>query len=276
MPTLSLSAELSLHYFDVNARGGPTVLLLHGLGATADSWKPQVPALVEAGYRVLIPDQRGFGRSTYPGSTGIVEMAHDAAQLLRGLTDGPVHVVGISMGGTVALQLALEHPALIESLVLVNTAARLRPYRLDGWLSYAVRYVLLWAIGQRIQARLVARNTFPLPHQEEVRRLLAEQIVQANRSAYLASLRALGCFNVLSRLEEICAPTLIVTGERDGTISPARQRLLADGIAGARHEVIPDAGHGVTADQPALFNELLLEFFDSARAVEQNATHRRG
>ena len=75
MPTLPLSAVLTLHYLDINPHGSPTVLLLHGLGATGGSWELQVPALVRSGFRVLAPDLRGFGQSTYPGQTGIAEMA---------------------------------------------------------------------------------------------------------------------------------------------------------------------------------------------------------
>jgi len=266
MPTLALAANLSLHYQDANPAGSETVLLLHGLGADSTSWQLQVPALVEAGYRVLVPDLRGFGRSSYPGHSTIPDMARDVAGLLQQLEIDAVQTVGLSMGGTVALQLALDHAALVQGLVLVNTTARLRPYRLDGWLSYGVRYIALWGMGYHAQARLVARRTFPQAHQEELRQAFCAQILRAHPPAYRAALRALGCFNVQPRLGEIRVPTLVVTGAHDATIAPALQQLLVDGIHEARQIVVADGGHAVSADQPAAFNRLLVEFLQSAAA----------
>jgi pimeloyl-ACP methyl ester carboxylesterase len=190
-------------------------------------------------------------------------MAEDMAELLRALARPPVYVVGLSMGGAVALQLALNHASHVQGLVLVNTSARLRPGRVDGWIYYALRYSLLYLLSRRAQARMVARRTFPHGHQEKLRRLFAAQICEANVQGYRAALRALGFFDVSDRLAEIQARTLVVTGERDTTIPPVLQRFLADSIPGARQVVIGDGGHAVPADQPHHFNKVLLDFLDS-------------
>lgn len=260
MPTLTLAADLTLHYLDANPDATRTILLLHGLGANGNSWLPQVPALVAAGYRVLAPDLRGFGQSSYPGRSGIDAMAHDAAALVRAVVDGPVDVAGLSMGGTVALQMALDHGALVRRLVLINTCARLRPRHPAGWLFYLTRYLALYALGPRGQARLVARRTFPHAHQEELRGSFAEQIAQANWQGYLAALRALGCFNVFPRLGEVRAPTLVLSGEHDRTIPLAFQQGLVAGIAGARQVILAGAGHGMPADQPDAVNAPFVAF----------------
>jgi pimeloyl-ACP methyl ester carboxylesterase len=259
MPSHTLP-DLTLHYLDVNAGAPRTVLLLHGLGVTGGSWRLQIPALAAVGYRVLAPDLRGFGRSSYPGRTGIADMAQDAAELIRAQGNGPVDVVGISMGGTVALRLAVDHADVVDRLVLVNTTARLRPHNPAGWLMYALRYAALYAMGFTAQANLVARRTFPHPHQAELRRVLVEQIMQANPYAYRASLRALGFFDIHPRLREIQAPTLVVSSARDSAIPLRHQQPLADGIAQARHVIIPDAGHGVIAEHADVFNRVLLDF----------------
>ena len=272
MPSLTLSPDLTLNYLDINPRGTQTVLLLHGLGATGGSWELQIPSLVESGYRVLAPDLRGFGQSSYPGQTGIDEMARDAAALLAAVADGPVDVVGISMGGAVALHLALDHAAAVRALVLVNTGACFRPRYLVGWLAHALRYAVLYMLTSQAQARLVARRTFPQPHQEDLRRALAGQILQANQYAYRASLRALACFDVSSRLGEIRLPTLVVSGARDGTIPLAHQRLLAEKIPEARHAVLPEAGHGAIADCPEDFNRVLLDFIGTNQTVPARFT----
>ncbi len=128
MPIIQLSPQLALHTIEINPHGSPVVLLLHGLGATGESWGLQFPALQEAGFRVLAPDVRGFGKSTNPkGRLTIRDLARDMALLLNYLQAHPAHIVGISMGGAIALQLTLDYPNLVHRLVLVNTFSRLRP-----------------------------------------------------------------------------------------------------------------------------------------------------
>jgi pimeloyl-ACP methyl ester carboxylesterase len=268
MPTLTVARGLRLHYLDENRQAPRVVLLLHGLGANGTSWLPQVPTLVAAGYRVLAPDLRGFGRSSYPGRTGIAAMAHDAAALVRTVVgDVPVDVAGLSMGGTVALQLALNHARLVRTLVLVNSCARLRPRHLRGWLFYLARYLALYAMGREAQARLVARRTFPHPHQGQLRGLFAEQILEADSSAYRAALRALGCFNVVPRLAEVAAPTLVVTGEHDRTIPPDLQGEMAAAIPEARQVILSGAGHAAPVDRAEAFNAVFLAFLEQGLAA---------
>lgn len=261
MPYLELSPQLKLHYLDQNSGAGKAVLLLHGLGATGDSWQLQFPPLSEAGFRIIAPDARGFGRSTYPGgNTSISDMTGDFIALLENLQTGPVDVVGISMGGTHALQFALDAPQLVHKLVLVNTFARLRPEKAGDLLYFASRMLIVYTLGLSTQARMVANRLFPNPEQEELRQELIKQINQADPKGYRAAMRALGRFDVDSQLSEIRAPALVVTGEKDTTVPLKLQQNLAQGITNARHVIIPDAGHAVTADHPQVFNETLMKF----------------
>ncbi|MFQ5406981.1 MAG: alpha/beta fold hydrolase [Anaerolineales bacterium] len=260
MPAIQLSPGLNLHYLDENPSGVQPVLLLHGLGATGESWAMQIPALVEAGYRVIAPDARGFGRSTYPGCTSVAAMAEDMAGLLAALGVDAAHVVGISMGGTIALQLALDYGARVQRLALANTFARLRPDGPGGWFYFGLRLVLVHTLGLETQARAVVKRVFPQPEHEQLRAGLRAQIAQADPRGYRAAMRALARFNVEARLNEIRAPTLVITGENDTTVDPNYQRVLAARIPGAQHVVIPAAGHGVIGDQPEAFNRVLFDF----------------
>ncbi|CAG1014699.1 3-oxoadipate enol-lactonase [Anaerolineales bacterium] len=260
MPTLNISASVRLHYLDENPDGQPTVLALHGLGATGESWRLQIPALTNVGLRVLAPDARGFGQSTYPGKLSIAEMAADMARLIEALKVAPVSVVGISMGGTLALQLALDCPHLVSKLVLVNTFAHLRIQGLSQYAYYVLRFILVHTLGIPTQARTVTKRIFPHPDQESLRQELYAQIIQANPSAYRAALRALARFDATHRLGTLNVPTLVVTGDADTTVRPENQFNLAAGIRGAQHVIIPGGGHAVTAEKPAEFNRMLIEF----------------
>jgi len=261
MPDLHLSTNVKLHYLDPNPGEKPVVLLLHGLGVTGESWSLQFPALIEAGLRPLAPDLRGFGHSSYPGGGGrIATFAGDMAALLEQLDVAPAHVVGISLGGTVALQLALDHPELVRKLVLVNTFARLRPKGVRGYLYFALRMLMVHTLGIPAQARAVAKHMFPKPEQESSRADLIRQVSQANPKAYRATMRALARFDVLDRLGALVLPTLIITGSEDSTVDPENQKMLVERIPNARQEIIPGAGHAVSVDAPETFNRILPDF----------------
>ncbi len=245
---------------DLNPSSGRAVVLLHGLGTTGDCWQLQTPVLTAAGFRVLIPDLPGFGRTGYPG--GPLTIAGFATDMRRAMALREVSradVVGISMGGTVALQLVLDAPELVDHLVLINTFSHLRITRASGWLALAVRIALLYGTSLPAQARAVSRRIFPHPGQEALRQALYDQLVQSDPSAYRAAIWALQRFNVTARLGEIVSPTLIITGDEDKTVSLDSQRALL-AIPGSRQVVIAGAGHGVIADHPGQSNAALLGF----------------
>jgi 3-oxoadipate enol-lactonase len=261
MPDLELNSGMNLHYLDENRVSQRNVVLIHGLGANSDSWQLQTPSLIEAGFRTIIPDVPGFGKSTYPGgSSNIAKLTGYIAHLLDCLGIRETSVIGISMGGTLALQMALDQSFCIDKLVLVNTFARLNTTGIQQLPYYLQRLILLYAIGMPAQARAVAHRLFPYPEQEQLRQELISQILQADPRGYRSTLLALARFNVVDRLSEINLPTLVISGEADTTVPLENQLQLVSGIPNANHKIISKAGHAVTVEQPEIFNQIILEF----------------
>jgi pimeloyl-ACP methyl ester carboxylesterase len=249
---------------DHNPAANRVIMLLHGLGTTSASWQVQVPALTAVGFRVLVPDLPGFGRTGYRGRSdgrrwSMADFAATARQVLESRGVARAHVAGISMGGTVALQLALDAPALVDRLILVSTFPSLQATRPSGWLALWVRIALLYSLGLPSQARMISKRVFPHPDQEALRQAIYDQILQADPKAYRAAVWALQRFNVTARLGEIRAPTLILTGDQDTTVSPDNQCLLL-AIPGSRQVVVPGVGHGVIVDHPDQANATLVSF----------------
>jgi 3-oxoadipate enol-lactonase len=264
MPTICISPQIKLYYEDPNPSGNPAVLLLHGLGATHESWAFQVPGLIAENYRVIIPDLRGFGQSTYGGrSHTIGDMAADVIALMDAKELTSAHIVGISMGGAIALQLACAYPDRVQRLVLVNTFAQLRPRSMKGFLYFASRFVLVHTVGLSTQARFVTQRLLPNPGQELLRQALLDQILQSDPRGYRATMRALAHFNCIDCLPHIKNKTLIVSGEQDLTVPLPVQRLLAEKIPSACHIVISGAGHAVTGEKPEEFNQVLIQFLST-------------
>lgn len=263
MPTQNISKNFRIHYIELNPEGHPTVLLLHGLGVNAASWQLQFTPLESAGFRVLAPDMRGFGNSNYSGKSSVKKMSQDMVRLLNEIAPEPVSIVGISMGGLVALQLALDAQQCMDRLILISTFARIKPNRPSVLLYFIWRLILVHLCGLELQARIVAKRLFPHSKHDSYRREFILQLSQANIQTYRAIMRSLARFNVQNRLGEIKAPTLVLSGEIDTTIPLENQRQLLDGIPNARHILFPYGGHALPIDQSLALNAAIIGFLTS-------------
>jgi 3-oxoadipate enol-lactonase len=253
----------TLHFLDPNPSGKPIVLLLHGLGADGSSWTLQLPALSQAGFRPLAPDAPGFGDSPYDGrGWKIRRVAAQMADLLGELSAGPAYIVGLSMGGVIAQQIALDFPQLTKKLVLASTYSVLRPQDINGWAYFIRRIAAILTLGTQAQAQVVARRVFPDPQDQALRDLYLASVLRADPRAYRQAMLSLGLFDSRKFLSRIQAPALVITGAQDTTVTPARQKLLLEGIPRVRQVVIPHAGHAVSVDQADRFNQAILEFLN--------------
>jgi pimeloyl-ACP methyl ester carboxylesterase len=238
-------------------RGAP-LLLLHGLGGNHDDWRLQRVEFA-ARYRLIVPDLRGHGASERREPFTIQQHARDMAALLAALGIAHAHVVGLSMGGAVAIELALRSPQAVAALVLANTAPG---FLLTTWQRRRMalkRAVVAAVLGVGAVARLFSQKMFPARHQGRLRRRLIQHASQTSRWVYLASLRALTRWNAEARLGGIAAPTLVLGAEFDFTSSREKRRWTVL-IPRARFVEIPGSRHHSEQDSPARFNREILEF----------------
>ena len=268
---------MTIYCYDPAPENKKPILLLHGLGADGRSWGFQTTALVNAGFRPVAPDLPGFGKSSANGMHwDISNISQLILDWMQRMFQTPVPVVGISMGGVVALQMTLTRPALIKQLVLANTFACLRPHSFHG-MSYLVkRFILATIRGSASQANMVAYHLFPNPDQADLRRAITELILESDPRVYRKAMRGLALFDVRNRLNEINIPTLIISGELDTTVPLEIQDELALGIKGSQHVIIPGARHAVTADQADRFNEAMLGFLQPAGEAKFPQTPQSG
>jgi len=248
----------------VHGTAGPPVVLLHGLGSCAADWAPQLDALVPR-YRVVAVDLPGHGASPLPsGPLTIEDMASAVARLSSELDAEPAHVVGLSLGACVALRLALQAPARVRSLTLVNPFACVRPGGLTDVARLAQRLWLLATAPMPSLAAHVAGRLFPWPEQRALYEAAVGSLSATSRRGYAAAMRALARFDARGQLAAIRRPTLIVAGDRDPVVALAPKLRLGAAIPGAHVVVVPGSGHATPYDRPGAFNRLLLEFLDSS------------
>lgn len=270
--------DVRLHY--VEAGEGPLVVLLHGFPQTHHMWRYQVPALVEGGFRVVVPDMRGYNLSDKPDgirSYRIEELVRDAERLIAERGEERATVVGHDWGAIVAWALAMRHPERVEKLGILNVP---HPARfLDGLASpeqllrssYVFFFQLPWLPEKALSAgdfavlRTGFRNDPVRPGAitaEDADRYVEAMARPGALTAAVNYYRALfrRPRETRTALGRVDAPTLVIWGERDLFLSA---RLAEPGPLWApnlRVERLPDASHWVAEDRPEKVNALLLGF----------------
>lgn len=243
------------------------ILFIQGTGVHGDGWEPQVAAVASHG-QCLTFDNRGMGRSQPLGAAiTVAQMAEDALAVMDAAGWESAHIVGHSLGGLVALQLALTARARVRSLALLCTFARGRDAtKLTPW--------MLW-VGLRTQLgpRRSRRHAFlqmvlpPGEYASVNRDLLAERLAPLfghdladQPPVAMKQLRAMSACDLTPRLGELAGlPTLVVSSEHDRIAPPASGQAIADGIPGARYVCLPGAAHGVSITGADRINALLLD-----------------
>jgi 3-oxoadipate enol-lactonase len=253
----------SLHYEELGT--GRPILLIHGFTNYGLAWAPQLAPLVHAGYRVILPDLHGHGASAPATALCTVsDLAADIVELLDHLGVSSAAFCGLSLGGMVALELAIDRPDRVAAAVVANSRPSLvgpeMAAMVDGWTA-----LLLEEDGPVRRLRV----TWPMLANEPFRNSASGRAVFEAWARVLANVsgsslchvaRGMHHFDQRTRLSAIGAPVLVISGEQDRIFSPEYGQVISSEIAGSRHELLLTAGHLSNLDSPDQFNRLLLAF----------------
>jgi len=249
-------------WFAAEGDGGTPLLLIQGLGYTADMWFRILPALSEP-RRTIRFDNRGVGRSSVPEEPWTVEnMADDAIAVLDAAGIEKAHVFGVSMGGLIAQEVVLRHPQRVAGLVLGCT----HPGGRDALRMDAAAATMLMDRSPR-SARETAESSVPFSYAESTSAddieadLTARLRYPLRAKAYWGQLDATRQHDgTLARLPSVTAPTLVIHGTADRMVQPGNAELLAKAIPGARLTWLEGAGHVFWTDQSERSVELINGF----------------
>ncbi|MEJ2212335.1 MAG: alpha/beta fold hydrolase [Anaerolineae bacterium] len=251
-------------YYEVEGQGQP-LALIHGLGSSARDWEYQVPFFARD-YRVVALDVRGHGRSDKPpGPYSVPLFARDVAGLLEGIGATPAHVCGISMGGMIAFQLAVDRPDLVRSLVVVNSVPDMVVRTLGQRLAVWQRMIIAPLLGMKKMAEVLGGRLFPKLEQGELRAEFVKRWEENDPRAYREALRAIVGWSVSDRLSDIECPALVVSGDEDYTPLEVKAAYV-NRMPRAELVVIEDSRHGTPVDQPEAFNEAVAAFLRACEA----------
>ena len=232
------------------------VVLLHSLGTDDRLWRYQVEELSRMG-KVHTPLTRGHGGSEWPGTASIAEWTEDLHAQIAGL--GPVHLVGLSMGGMQATAFAAKYPELVRTLAIANSFVNLPPEIVTARISGAESGVAASGIAGYAETYLAQTLTQPISTAD--RQSLFESIAEMSPEAYLGSVHATFAGDVSADLARVACPTLVIAAADDIKTPVAALQRFVDGIEQAELAVIPAAGHLSSIENPTAFNAALLSFW---------------
>lgn len=268
--SIARSDDVSLAY-SVEGSGDDVVLLVMGLGGRASDWGTRFPAALAARHRVVRFDNRGTGASDKPRDAWTMDdMARDAVAVLDAVGAERAHVVGVSMGGMISQQVALDHPERVRRLVLMSThfggpevirpdpeiASIYRPTR-DKSMEDVMRDAM----------RRITGPGFAETHPEDIETLVRQALAQPTpKTTFASQLQAILSSDRSARVAEIRAPTLVVHGDRDPLIPVNNGRALAARIPTARLAILPGHGHLLAWEAPDALSGMVLDFLHERRA----------
>jgi len=247
---------------------GTPLLLIHGLGYARWGWEPVLPGLAER-FDVMLFDNRGIGESDAPpGPYTAAEMADDAIQVLDEAGVGRAHVVGTSLGGMVAQELALGHPDRVDRLVLACTTpggpkAHPMPQRTLTLMAEAATLEPAVALRRFVENALAPATV--AEHPELVDRILAHRIATAQDPVAWAAQAAAGAtFDAFERLGALAARALVQHGDEDVVVDPRNADLLVELLPDARLERLQGTGHLFFWEAPERFVSSVSAFLENA------------
>jgi 3-oxoadipate enol-lactonase len=244
------------------AGAGPLAVFLHGIGGHRQHWDDQLPAFGEH-FTAAAWDARGYGDSDdYDGPLAFADFSADLLRVLDGFGAERAHLVGLSLGGRIARDFALRHPARVATLVLANTTAgfdTLTPDQIEAFIR-SRRVPLESGRTPRELAPELAQNLLsPAAVPGAYPRLLAS-MAALRKDSYLKTIEASTREDRGARIEAITAPTLVVTSDKDRLYPAALAEDMARRIPGARLAIVRGAGHLSNLEQPEAFNAAVLPF----------------
>ncbi len=270
--------DVRLHY--VEAGEGPLVVLLHGFPQTHHMWRFQIPALVEAGFRVVAPDMRGYNLSDKPDGVEkyrVHKLARDVEHLILHLGEEKAAVVGHDWGAIVAWFVAMQYPERVEKLGILNVPHPAR-FFFDGFTMpkqlLKSSYMFFFQLP-RLPEKAVSANDFAaLRAGFRTNTVRPEAISEEDAEHYVEAISRPGAltatinyyralfrypFDMQALLKKIETPTLVIWGEQDVFLSPELAEPRPLWVPKLRVERLPDASHFVAEDRPDRVNALLLE-----------------
>ncbi|MDZ4786066.1 MAG: alpha/beta hydrolase [bacterium] len=245
-------------YYETHGQGAPLVFL-HGLGSCLEDWEFQTKELSKF-FKVIVLDFRGHGRS-HKGEEeySISLFASDIKEFTKTILGTPTHLIGVSMGGMVAMEVAATYPETVASITVINSIVELKPKGISQWIKFSYRICLMKILSMKSFAKIMSNNLFPNPEQADIQKIFYERFLKNNKKSYLKTFYCMLNWSIVDRLSKITCPALIVSGDKDYT-SVSYKAWYSKKMQSAQVVEIKDSRHVTPVDQSEKLNKEILNF----------------
>jgi len=245
--------------YEIHGDGTPLVLI-PGVGACHKLWQPQIEPFSKH-FKVIVYDVRGHGESSgYDEKYSIKLFASDLKVLLDFLDIKKAHLCGLSLGGLIAQQFAIDYPTMTDKLILAGTFCHIPIWgKILISFAKALNRIVLTFISMETNAKIGAKGLFKKKEQQELRDFFVKEVNKISKKEYFKVVDATYAFDSLKRLKEIRSPTLILNAEGEKR-ERQQAEIMQREIKNSRKELILDTFHASNLEKPDEFNSLILGF----------------
>jgi len=253
---------IELFYNTYGEKGDSPVVLVHGIGADHRMWQPQISKYPGEGLFLIVPDVRGHGKSSKVKHFRISDCARDLAELIQQMGVTKVSLIGVSMGGLIVQQFALDFPDKVDRLVIADSFSAIlgRTAKTIAWVA---------AIGPRILPRSLLIKSFGASYKGEDKSHVRKYFEEVTATADLGQLRLardeVNRFNVAASLGEIRAPALVLVGDLNPQFFISMAKTTADGISGSQFKLLPGGMDPSNLVVTEVFDKEILTFLKERR-----------
>lgn len=251
---------IELFYEIHGDKKNPTLLLVHGLGADHNMYKAQISKYKAEGFFLVIPDMRAHGLSSKVESFTIEDCAKDMKELLNHLEVDNADSLGVSMGGLIVQQMALDYPNIVKKLIIVDSFSGVTGLTMK--LNAKLASFLLRVIPKRLLAKLYG-SVYKGKENEHIQKYFEEVTLKGDMRQIRMARSEVNKFDILERLEEIAVPTLVLVGDLFGKMAINMAKDTADAINNAQFKVLEGGGDPSNMLVPELFDKEVLNFLSN-------------
>ena len=250
------SDKVDLFYMTYGDKSHEPIVLIHGLGADHEMWKPQIESYPKKGFFLIVPDMRGHGRSSKVDSFRISDCSRDISELTEQLEIKTANIMGVSMGGVIAQQFAISFPEKTSKLIIADSFSEVSSLteKLAGWMQWLTIKIAPSLLSKSLE------SAYKGDEKAEVRKYFRESYARTDKKQLLKARKALNNFNIKEQLKKIKAPVLVMVGDGFGKFAFKMAEKTHKAISDSQLKVLKGGSDPSNLLAPEKFDTEAIEF----------------
>ncbi|MCF8218308.1 MAG: alpha/beta hydrolase [Bacteroidales bacterium] len=250
------SDEVELHFITYGEKTNKPTVLIHGLGADHEMWKPQIENYPKKGFFLIVPDMRGHGSSSKVNAFRIRDCARDICELLDHLEIKTANIVGVSMGGVIAQQFACDYPEKTSKLVITDSFSEVSSLteKLAGWMQWLTIKIVPSLLSKSLD------SAYKGDGKAEVRNYFKKSFARIDKKQLLNARKALNRFNITKQLDKVKNPVLVLVGDGFGKFALRMAKKTDEAIKDSKLKVLKGGSDPSNLVVPEKFDKEVINF----------------